>query len=373
MRFMLHHLALRCHQFEWLLDFADSGIAKLWSPKNPELCPALLHTSPSLAFAAMQLKDGAKARKLLEESMQKVPWLFCRLLKELNLDAPPSIWGIVGRTDAEQLFSEIYVLQTKDLWNTPEATSLLMEIAHAIPKVDVSKIPKVDNAEMTLDVVRFVYLDNTPALMALAPSRLLHQSNNSDSDPLPPEKNIYSYELQKQVLEGDGRWSNPEDGFHDPLEAIRRLLPGFADLGFGGEGDGGVPRDFEQLRRDYDEMMRNRALARGEGGEGENEDDEAESTGPSGPGVLSRLMGFLLGSRPIYLEGTDTEEDEDEWGDDDDDDEDDDEDDDSDELPDLLDNSDDELPGLGGGDDSDSDEMPGLVENSSDDEPMSLD
>ena len=225
MRLMIHNLALRAHEFRWLLDLYDSQWGRKWRQAEDGHSPAIDHISPSLGFAALQLRDGVKCRELLSDSMKKVPWLFFRLFKEIDLDAPPSIWGIEPRTDAETLFTELYVLQTKDLWNTPEATTLLMEIAHTIPKVDIAKIPTVDNSEMTLDVVRFVYLDNTPALMAMAPSNLLHRSNNSDSDPLPPDENVFSYESQRAQLEGSQSMGGD---YNDPLAAMRRLFP---DLG----------------------------------------------------------------------------------------------------------------------------------------------
>lgn len=204
-------------------------MVELWATLDdegkPYPRPAILHFMPSLAFAALQLKEGDKARKILFESMQKVPWLFGRLLKELNLDVPPSIWGIEPRNDAETLFTEMYVSQTKDLWNAPEAQSLLMEVGLIIPKVNISTVPRVDNSEMTLDVARFLYLDNTPALMALVPSHLLHRSNNSDSDPIPPDVSIYSYEAQQRALEGHDDPRGMGGDFMNPLAAIARLLP----------------------------------------------------------------------------------------------------------------------------------------------------
>ncbi|TVY42034.1 Ribosome quality control complex subunit, partial [Lachnellula subtilissima] len=254
MRFMVHHLALRAHEFTWLLDLFEGQLFSQWrgSDENGDPPPhsAILHFMPSLAFAALRLRDGVKSRKLLTESMQKVPWLFVRLFKELNLDAPSSIWGIEPRTDAETLFTEMYVLQTKDLWNAPEAVSLLMEVAHTIPKVNIGTIPQVNNSEMTLDVVRFVYLENVPALMALVPSSLLHKSNNSDSDPIPPEQSIYSYEAQRKALEMPTFPGIGHD-FMDPLEAIARLLPGLR----GAAADEDVDR--ERLRLGLEEAILN--------------------------------------------------------------------------------------------------------------------
>lgn len=280
---------------------------------------------PSLAFAALRLRDGVKSRKLLTESMQKVPWLFVRLFKELNLDAPSSIWGIEPRTDAETLFTEMYVLQTKDLWNAPEAVSLLMEVAHTIPKVNIESIMKVSNSEMTLDVVRFVYLENIPALMALVPSSLLHKSNNSDSDPIPPEQSIYSYEAQRKALEIPSFSPGIGHDFMDPLEAIARLLPNFR----GAAADGDMGR--ESLRRGLEEAIIN------EDGWDSSEEVATEAFERPIPfGLARRLMNMFWpggggdGVSSDGYEDVDTETDED-------------------------------MPGLVGAEESD-DEMPDLIE-----------
>jgi hypothetical protein len=281
MRLMIHHLALRAHDFRWLLDLYDSAWGKEWQKADEGRNPAIYHIFPSLAFAALQLREGAKCRELLSDSMNKVPWLFFRLFKELDLDAPPSIWGMEPRTDAETLFTEIYVLQTKDLWNTPEATALLMEVAHTIPKVDLAKISTVDNSEMTLDVVRFVYLDNTPALMALAPSRLLHRSNNSDADPLSPDDNIISYDSQRLALQ-DG----PRDmggNFNNPFAAMGGFLPPvFRNIMQ--RNDGEVDADFDdRIQREvrgFQDMLENREV-------------DGELSPP--PGLLQRLLTSLFG------------------------------------------------------------------------------
>lgn len=280
MRYMIHHLALRAQEYQWLLDLFESQMVNLWEALdedgNPYPLPAILHVMPSLAFAALQLKQGDKARKILFESMQKVPWLFGRLFKELDLDVPSSIWGIEPRNDAETLFTSIYVLQTKDLWTAPEASSLLMEVGHIIPKLDSSTIPRVNNSEMTLDVVRFLYLDNTPALMALAPSHLLHRSNNSDSDPIPPDVSIYTYEAQQRALEPD---THPYGlgGFHDPLEAIARLLPNIRNR----TPEGG------QLRRELEEALEHEEM------EDEIEDGEFEDNRYHPPNQRSLARRFM--------------------------------------------------------------------------------
>ncbi|TVY85087.1 Ribosome quality control complex subunit [Lachnellula suecica] len=299
MRLMIHHLAIRAQEFGWLLELFESQMVPLWGAMdgdgNPYSHPAILHVMPSLAFAALQLRDGAKCRKILTESMQNVPWLFGRLFKELNLDLPPSIWGIEPRNDAETLFTEMYVLQTKDLWNAPEGTSLLMEVAHTIPKVDISAIPRTDNAEMTLDVVRFIYLDNTPALMALAPSHLLHKSNNSDSDPIPPDVSIYSYEAQRDALGGNDARQVFIGDHMDPIAAIGRLI----NLRRAGGNGADDAQHQEQLQREIEAAME-------EDSDGDSNMDDP--TAPA-PGFARRLMNMFWSHADAQADDDDEHED----------------------------------------------------------------
>lgn len=320
MRLLIHQLSLKAREFNWLLDVSESDIPDIWAPPYFGRCHAASHITPSLAFAALQLKESTQCRKLLTESMQTLPWLFTHLFKELSLDAPASIWGIMPRTEAESLFTEMYVLQTKDLWNTPEATALLMETAHTIPKVAVDSIPKLDDSEMTLDVVRFVYLDNTPALMALAPGYLLHRSNNSDSDPLPPDFNIYSYEHQRAVIEGHDRGAagNAFGNFFNPIAAIRQLIPNFRrgadddDIDVGDEPltDAEIRAAIQHQLAAYPGDLRGEGLEVYSDDDGEDEDAEPEGDigGESylpQMGMARRLMSMLWGAGPPAANETD--------------------------------------------------------------------
>ncbi|KAM3072691.1 hypothetical protein ACMFMF_007025 [Clarireedia jacksonii] len=306
MRWMIHHLALRAHAFHWLLDFADTHVVEAWDS-------TIQYAVPSFVLAALQLKDGARSRSLLQQSMEQVPWLFCRLFKELGLETPPSIWGKEPRTEAETLFTELYVLQAHDLWNTPEATSLLMEIAHILDKIDVSTLPILSNEVMTLDVVRFIYLDNRPALMALAPSHLLHRSNNSDADPLPPDTNVISYASQQIHLERSE--GGAVDGYDDPIAALARLIPNFPGLealrngwnnGNNNEAAVDSDEDFNRLRDDLTNAIQTEETTEGEAGA--ERPVRAPISLANATEILNRLMFWRA---PAYADpsdsGTDTE------------------------------------------------------------------
>ena len=321
MRLMIHNLALRAHDLNWLLDIADPSAKLCEAEKTKWYITDGSHGEPSLAFAALQLREMKDCRQRLQASMKKLPWLFCRLFAEMNLDAPPSIWAIKPRTDAETLLTEIYVLQTKDLWNTPEATSLLIEVAHTLPKINIDAIPKHDNSTIGLDVVRFIYLDNNPSLMALAPSSILHREINSDADPLPPEHNTCSYWLQRAVLGGQSQ-DGPRNNFYHPLDAMRRLMHG----GDGDEDDESDENDGDDLfegvpRGDVAAMLR------------------AAAAGVFDPNSWAGRMWDVFGRMGPWGGGEGDEEDD--WEDDDEEDEESilegDEDEDDDDLPPLVD------------------------------------
>lgn len=190
MNLVMHHLAVRAYESKWLMSIYDTSIFAMVSE----------YSSPSVALAALQLKDMAKSKEILSKDVKRLPWLFCMLFQELNLDPPPSIWGSVPGCDGERLFSELYIRQTKDIWNTPNATSLLKEAAAAAPKLGASRAQSSYRPpRVTLDVARYVYLEQARELMSLVPSDLLHRQPNSDFDPLPPsrENNIFSHPSQR--------------------------------------------------------------------------------------------------------------------------------------------------------------------------------
>lgn len=227
MRLVLHHIALRAHQFEWLIEASSR---RMFADDRAFMEDFQL---PSVALAHMHLKHGAESREVLGRAIKKFPYLFCLLFKELNLDdAPPSIWGILPRGNGEEFFSSIYIRQTKDLWGTPEATSLLVEVAHAVGKSDPKDIVPISDLCMDLNAARFIYLDNTPALMSLVPSQIMHRLPNSDSDPLPPEAemNIFSHPTQRLAFATGADGMAPDgalEGFFDPVAAIRQFIPGW--------------------------------------------------------------------------------------------------------------------------------------------------
>lgn len=298
MTLMLHHLALRAQEHIYILKAMNTRIYHDYGPPKQ-------HCKPSAALAAMSLKQAPECRQLLRESIEEHPWLYTHLFSALNLDSPPpSIWGAKPRTNAEQLFSELYVAQCKDLWNTPEAISLLMEVAHACPPLNLKAIPELEDDVITLDVARFVYLDNTPALMQLVPSKLLHRSNNSDSDPLRPGNDEPSaafdqfYDPLRALVEGGRRWIGPMMG----------AAPQDDGAGPGAWGGVQVREEEDEEDLEMEERLRARLEAAAAAEEAEAArapqaagDGEEAAGAPNGqqatPGVARRLLNLIFGER----------------------------------------------------------------------------
>jgi hypothetical protein len=145
----------------------------------------------SQALAECRAGNKSQGQQLLFTAIGKYPWMVSRLMHELQVDAPPAVWGKEASSMKEKLHAELYATRAKDLWSTPENTSLLVETASAVP-VDTLTTAAPDASDITQNVARHVLLSDVPALIALIPR---HFSANLDSasDPLPPDDGFESY------------------------------------------------------------------------------------------------------------------------------------------------------------------------------------
>ncbi|CAD0108636.1 unnamed protein product [Aureobasidium uvarum] len=160
----------------------------------------------SRALAFIRVGDAAKGKQSLYTAVSRFPWVVARLFQELNIDPPPSVWGKSPRTDSEKLHSEVYATRAKDLWNTPEASELLVEVSSAVSS-EVPDPPVVDR-DITLDEGRHILMSDTPTLIALLP-RSITAKVTSSSDPLPPQTNISTYTPRSAVSQ---RTAQPPSG-----------------------------------------------------------------------------------------------------------------------------------------------------------------
>lgn len=175
MRLMIDNLALRGREYAHFIELCtQTRFHTEWA--------SLPNIQCSLALAYLRLSKPRECREQLSHAMRSHPWVFCRLAQELDLQPMPKrIWGKMPPSDAHELLTELYLVRTKDLWNTPEALSLLMEVADTLDGPDTpSPVPKT-----TLDVARHVILSDQPRVTTHVPQRFV-SGRISASDPLPP-------------------------------------------------------------------------------------------------------------------------------------------------------------------------------------------
>lgn len=184
---MIDQIALRGGQSEHFLKLANCSFLRdeLWLPR--------INVRISSALAEYKLKQAQQSRVSLTKCVNSYPWVFARLFQELNIDhVPKAIWGRTAKSERDQLECELYVHNAKDLWNTPEAISFLVEVVEATD----TPLPDPGSKEgesVSLDEARYVVLSGIPSLLNLIPRRFTTMPSSS-SDPLPPPDNLPSYD-----------------------------------------------------------------------------------------------------------------------------------------------------------------------------------
>ncbi|KAK8129864.1 ribosome quality control complex subunit 2 [Apiospora kogelbergensis] len=298
----LHPLAIRAHESKWFIDFCDSEALD-------ECDTAQDYIRQTLVLARLQQKDDAGAKALLVGGMERLPWLYSSLFKALGLDVPRAIWGTEPRDEHENLFTELYVHQTKPLWDNTQAIGLLKSAATSAKKSSSDLLAPSPVAGR--NVGRFVYLDNTPALMGLVPDGMLHSFPNWDFDPLPPaqEENIFSYDTQKLQWAPD-RGPAANDGMLGPLP--------------NGVGRRELEQMLQQVIRDGAPGQVRQALEEALGQTGQNvevpagEDDDLaagdEAQQGEQAGLWQNLMDMIWPSRTLHDgSGNDSDDDDDRY------------------------------------------------------------
>ncbi|KAL4997183.1 transcriptional repressor TCF25-domain-containing protein [Aspergillus recurvatus] len=175
MKLMIDNLALRGREWSHFIDLCtQTRLSKEWKYLPNIQC--------SLALAYLRLNKQKECREQMGVAMSRYPWVFCKLAQELDIQPiPKRIWGKLPPTDGHELFTELYIVRTKDLWNTPEVVSLLVEVADTLPEGDES----IEPPEITLDIARHVVLSDAPRVTTHLPTRFV-SGRISASDPLPP-------------------------------------------------------------------------------------------------------------------------------------------------------------------------------------------
>ncbi|KAH7146448.1 transcriptional repressor TCF25-domain-containing protein [Dactylonectria macrodidyma] len=292
MRHFIHPLAIRAREASWLLDFVEE--AKKTQLRDSD------YFQQSVVLAKLQRGDIEGARDEVSAGMKRIPWLYCALFQELNLDTPPSIWGINADSNERSFWTKLYIHQAKDLWNNAQATSLLLSVANTLSKVDVSELATID-APPDLGSTRLAYLEGQTSLLTVAPREFLESQPNYEFDPLPPpvEENIFTGEgtrmpwLEKQqsvtaqASDIEARMRNMLERQAGPAAVDNPLrIPGAGpNLGLDDDDEGDVAR---LLERDEAELQ---------------QDLEEHARGRNGAGLLGALMQLLGGGGARQAEG----------------------------------------------------------------------
>lgn len=175
MKLLIDHLALRGREYAQFVEMCtQTRFSRDWEDLPNIQC--------SLVMAYLRLNKPKECREQLQRAMSRYPWVFSRLAQELDLQhVPQAIWGKMPPTGSHELLMELYIARAKDLWNTPEAVALIMEVADSIS----GEAEPIEPPEITLDIARHVVLSDLPKVMTHLPNYFV-AGRISSSDPLPP-------------------------------------------------------------------------------------------------------------------------------------------------------------------------------------------
>ncbi|KAH6639495.1 Nulp1-pending protein-like protein [Boeremia exigua] len=231
MRLLVDQLALRGRSPESLVAIAESDVLERSWKVPPNI-------AFSVSLAHLRLKEPVKARSTLKNAVREYPWLAARLCKELDITPiPKPIWGKEPTDDLQELLCRMYVPRAKDLWNTTEGTSLLVEISYSFEE------PLGDGANPywlapidELDLARHVILTDDQSLISLL-DVAVKEKYTSVSDPLPPANNTPSYDI---AAAGGARGQGAPGDRNALLADLERLQRYFQNIDIEGLVNGGL-------------------------------------------------------------------------------------------------------------------------------------
>ncbi|KAL5427996.1 hypothetical protein PMIN04_000943 [Paraphaeosphaeria minitans] len=194
MRLIIDQLALRGREPQALVDLVEADyLERAWKiPPNLAFSVALAHD---------RLKNPTKARTALRLAIQEYPWIASCICKELGISPiPKSVWGKEPNGDHQELLTQLYAQQAKDLWNTTEGTTLLVEVCYSIDEpLGAGEDPYWLAPINEIDLARHIILSDSPPLLALLDPAVKNKYT-STSDPLPPDDDIRSYSTSSSTI-----------------------------------------------------------------------------------------------------------------------------------------------------------------------------
>lgn len=178
---MIDQLALRGRQHEQFLHLAsDEAYGPAWSH--------LPNIQISKTLALLRAQKPKEARQQLALAMHHYPYVLSALASAIEVTPiPKSLWGKTPSSDAEKLYTDLYVTRAKDLWNTPETIGLISEVANTLQyyKSHIDQYPDPPVLQISLEEARHIMALEIPTLIALLPRKFTTMPTSS-TDVLPP-------------------------------------------------------------------------------------------------------------------------------------------------------------------------------------------
>ena len=178
---MIDQLALRGRCHDQLLRLTSDEAYGSWWRHLPNI-------QISLSLAHLRAKQSREARQQLAIAMTQYPYILSALASALDISPlPKALWAKLPSSDAEKLHTELYITRAKDLWNTPETSALLVEVAETLDhyKSYTANIEPDPKLEISFEEARHVMLLEIPPLIALLPRKFTSRPSFS-FDILPP-------------------------------------------------------------------------------------------------------------------------------------------------------------------------------------------
>ena len=197
---MIDQLALRGRSHDQLLNLtSDAAYGIAWRH--------LPNIQISLVLAYFRSKQPREARKQLALCIHHYPYIVSALASALDISPlPQSLWAKLPTTDAEKLYTELYVSRAKDLWNTPETSALIVEVADTLQYYSstIESAPPAAKLEISLEEARHIMLLEIPQLIALLPRRFTTRSTSSFDILPPPQSTSDSDLIARAPTDGSG-------------------------------------------------------------------------------------------------------------------------------------------------------------------------